>query len=116
MTSLPSPRSPPLCRVAGARAAAAAPRAEHSRTPQRGEIEKIVREYLIAHPEVLQEAMAELEKRQAAAEAEKHKAAVKEQRRRRCSTRRARSRSAIRRATSPSSSSSITTAATASAP
>ena len=44
---------------------------------QRGEIEKIVREYLIAHPEVLQEAMAELEKRQSAAEAEKHKEAVK---------------------------------------
>ncbi len=34
--------------------------------------------YLIAHPEVLQEAMAELEKRQTAAEAEKHKSAVKE--------------------------------------
>ena len=46
---------------------------------QRGSIETIVREYLIAHPEVLQEAMAELEKRQTAAEAEKHKAAVKEQ-------------------------------------
>ena len=39
---------------------------------------RIVRDYLVAHPEVLQEAMAELEKRQAAAEAEKHKAAVKE--------------------------------------
>jgi protein-disulfide isomerase len=46
-------------------------------TPQRGEIEKIVRDYLIAHPEVLQEAMAELEKRQTAAESEKHQAAVK---------------------------------------
>ena len=46
--------------------------------PQRGEIESIVREYLIAHPEVLQEAMNELEKRQTAAEDAKHKAAVKE--------------------------------------
>jgi protein-disulfide isomerase len=45
---------------------------------QRGSIETIVREYLIAHPEVIQEAMAELEKRQTAAEAEKHQAAVKE--------------------------------------
>jgi protein-disulfide isomerase len=45
---------------------------------QRGEIEKIVREYLVAHPEVLQEALAELEKRQSVAEAEKHKTAVKE--------------------------------------
>jgi protein-disulfide isomerase len=45
---------------------------------QRTSIESIVREYLIAHPEVLQEAMSELEKRQAVAEVEKHKAAVKE--------------------------------------
>src|SRR5712691_6606742 len=45
--------------------------------PQRGEIEKIIREYLIKHPEVLQEAIAELEKRQTAADAEKHRAAVK---------------------------------------
>ena len=43
---------------------------------QRGDIEKIVRNYLIAHPEVLEEAMAELSKRQAAAEAEKHEASV----------------------------------------
>ncbi len=46
--------------------------------PQRSEIEKIVHEYLVQHPEVLQEAMAELQKRQEAAEAEKHKVAVKE--------------------------------------
>ena len=43
---------------------------------QRGEIETIVRNYLIAHPEVLEEAMAELSKRQAAADAEKHEASV----------------------------------------
>jgi protein-disulfide isomerase len=53
-------------------------RAAEFSTPQRGEIETIVREYLIAHPEVLQEAMAELEKRQTAAETEKHKSAVKD--------------------------------------
>jgi protein-disulfide isomerase len=47
-------------------------------TPQRGAIEKIVHDYLIAHPEVLQEAMSELEKRQAVADNEKHQAAVKE--------------------------------------
>lgn len=45
---------------------------------QRSEIEKIIREYLIANPEVLQDAMSELEKRQAVAEAAKHKAAVKD--------------------------------------
>src|SRR5690349_6521351 len=43
---------------------------------QRGDIEKIVREYLIAHPEVLEEAMTELSKRQAAAEVAKHEAGV----------------------------------------
>ena len=45
---------------------------------QRTEIEKIIREYLLKKPEVLQEAIAELEKRQAAAEATKHQAAVKD--------------------------------------
>ena len=43
---------------------------------QRGDIETIVRNYLIAHPEVLEEAMAELNKRQTAAENEKHEASV----------------------------------------
>jgi protein-disulfide isomerase len=45
---------------------------------QRGDIETIVRSYLLAHPEVLEEAMGELSKRQAAAEAEKHEASVTE--------------------------------------
>ncbi|HEY6024862.1 MAG TPA: DsbA family protein [Pseudolabrys sp.] len=53
-------------------------RADEFSATQRGEVERIVREYLIAHPEVLQEAMSELEKRQSAAESEKHKAAVKQ--------------------------------------
>ncbi|HEX3858759.1 MAG TPA: DsbA family protein [Pseudolabrys sp.] len=52
--------------------------ADEFSTPQRGEIERIVRDYLVAHPEVLQEAMVELDKRQTAAEADKHKAAVKD--------------------------------------
>jgi len=46
--------------------------------PQREAIEKIVHDYLMAHPEVIQEAVTELEKRQAAADAQKHKTAVKE--------------------------------------
>ena len=45
---------------------------------QRDEIGKIVREYLLKNPDVLQEAFQELEKHQAAAEAEKHKTAVKD--------------------------------------
>jgi protein-disulfide isomerase len=43
---------------------------------QRTEIERIIRDYLIRNPEVLQEAIAELEKKHATADAEKHKAAV----------------------------------------
>jgi protein-disulfide isomerase len=53
-------------------------KADEFSTPQRGEIERIVREYLVSHPEVLQEAMAELDKRQSAAEDAKHKAAIKQ--------------------------------------
>jgi protein-disulfide isomerase len=45
--------------------------------PQRTEIEKIIKDYLLAHPEVLQEAMAELEKKQQLAETEKARSAIK---------------------------------------
>src|SRR3954467_655221 len=45
--------------------------------PQRSEIEKIIKDYLLAHPEVLQEAMAELEKKQQLAETEKARSAIK---------------------------------------
>jgi len=45
---------------------------------QREEIGHIVKDYLVAHPEVIQDVMAELEKRQQSAEAEKHRAAVVE--------------------------------------
>ena len=55
-----------------------ASRADEFTAPQKSEIERLVHDYLVAHPEVLQEAMAELEKRQAALETEKHKTAVKE--------------------------------------
>ena len=40
------------------------------------QIEEIIHSYLLLHPEVLQEAIAELEKRQAIAEAEKHRTAI----------------------------------------
>jgi protein-disulfide isomerase len=45
---------------------------------QRQEIENIIKDYLIQHPEVMQDVMAELEKHQQAAETEKHRAAVVE--------------------------------------
>jgi protein-disulfide isomerase len=74
---------PKTVRVAGASVFAslmlvvAAPAAEPSFSePQKAEIEKIIRDYLITHPEVLQEAIAELDKRQAAADTAKSKAAV----------------------------------------
>ena len=58
---------------------AAIPARSQSFTPdQRGEIERIVKEYLLSHPELLQDVMAELEKRQAAADTEKHQSAIKE--------------------------------------
>src|SRR5258706_1523704 len=44
--------------------------------PQKSEIERIIMDYLVSHPEVLQEAIGELDKRQAAADVEKAKAAV----------------------------------------
>src|SRR5260370_499353 len=59
--------------LCGARPAASA---QSSSDGQRGDIETIVRNYLLAHPEVREEAMAELSKRQAAAESEKHEASV----------------------------------------
>ena len=58
--------------------AAAPARAQGFSDAQRGEIERIVKEYLVAHPEVLQEAMSELEKRQSAAELEKQIAGVRQ--------------------------------------
>ena len=69
----------PLALALFALALAAAPQAASAQSfsdTQRGDIEKIVREYLIKHPEVLEEAMNELTKRQAAAESEKHQASI----------------------------------------
>jgi protein-disulfide isomerase len=74
-----------LCLFAAALLAAglvlpAAPgaRAQSFTPAQRGEIESIIKDYLLKNPELLQEVMGELEKRQALAEAEKHRAGVKE--------------------------------------
>src|ERR1043166_6925744 len=63
-----------LIAVAGAAPAGA----QSFSNAQRGEIERIVRDYLIAHPEVLQEAIAELEKRQTAGEIEKQITGVRQ--------------------------------------
>ncbi|HVV40315.1 MAG TPA: DsbA family protein [Nitrobacter sp.] len=56
--------------------APAAASAQNFSDSQRGEIEQIVKNYLLSHPEILQDVSAELSKRQAAAEALKQEAAV----------------------------------------
>ena len=43
---------------------------------QKGDIEGIIKNYLVSHPEVLEEAMTELSKRQTAEEAQKHETSV----------------------------------------
>src|SRR5262249_54922620 len=58
--------------------AAALAQAQSFSSDQRREIERIVKDYLLANPDLLQDVMSELEKRQATAEAEKHRASVKE--------------------------------------
>src|SRR5262249_57576993 len=45
---------------------------------QKSEVERILRDYLIAHPEVIQDPMPELDKRQSEADAEKHKPTIKQ--------------------------------------
>ena len=53
-------------------------RAETFSDAQRSEIEAIIKDYLLKHPEMIQEAINELERRQDAENAEKHKGAIKE--------------------------------------
>jgi len=63
--------------VASMMLVAAAPAAEPNFSePQKTEIQQIIRDYLVTHPEVLQEAITELDKRQTAADTEKAGAAV----------------------------------------
>jgi protein-disulfide isomerase len=57
---------------------AAPARAQSFSDAQRSEIERIVKDYLLSHPELLQDIMNELDKRQTLAEAEKHRASIKE--------------------------------------
>ena len=57
---------------------AAPAQAQSFSATQRTEIERIVKDYLLSHPELLQDVMNELDKRQQMAEAEKHRASIKE--------------------------------------
>ncbi|ACL60869.1 DsbA family protein [Methylobacterium nodulans] len=78
----PLPRLLPALALTGALALAAAPtRAEAPMTDaQRQAIEGVIRDYLLKNPEVLQEAMAELEKRQQEAQRQAQASALKETR------------------------------------
>jgi protein-disulfide isomerase len=78
MTLANRPLAAALIAIALAWPAAQPARAQSFSPAQRGDIENIVREYLLSHPELLQEVMGELEKRQSMAEAEKHREGVKE--------------------------------------
>jgi protein-disulfide isomerase len=53
-------------------------RAQPFSSEQRGEIEKIIRDYLLRNPELLQEVIQEMERRQAQADADKHREAIKQ--------------------------------------
>ena len=53
-------------------------RAQSFNDAQRSEIERIMRDFLLKNPEILQDVMGELEKKQAVAEAQRHKQAIKQ--------------------------------------
>ncbi|HEX9533995.1 MAG TPA: DsbA family protein [Stellaceae bacterium] len=71
---------PFLIAVAAAMLAIAAlpARAQSFSDTQRSDIERIVKDYLVAHPELLQEVIDALEKRQSDADATKHREGVKQ--------------------------------------
>jgi protein-disulfide isomerase len=74
----PRPFAAALLALAMALPAAGLAQAQSFSGDQRREIERIVKDYLLSNPELLQDVMNELEKRQATADAEKHRASVKE--------------------------------------
>ena len=82
---------------------------------QRTEVEAIIQNYLIAHPEIIRDAINELQRREDAAAAEQQAKAIADNKALLFNPR-ARSCSATRRATSRWSSSSTTTAPIAGAP
>ena len=73
LASAQTPSTPPA-----ETAPAAAPAIQAFSGDQRHEIESIVKDYLVSHPEVLQEAMDALDKRQKQADAEKARTTIKD--------------------------------------
>src|SRR5580692_3681854 len=93
MTSFRSENRLPLCATALAAALVLLPALAAAQSPaatampdaassfsndQRHVIEGIIKDYLVAHPEVLQEAMDALDKRQKEAEADKARATIRD--------------------------------------
>ena len=78
MTSLYSSIAGALIAVGLTLPAAGDARAQNFTPSQRNQIEGIVKNYLMAHPELLRELMEELERRDARADAEKAQVAIKE--------------------------------------
>jgi protein-disulfide isomerase len=79
LKGLPMPSFRPLAAALVALCLIGAPGAASAQKfsdEQRSQIESIIKDYLVSHPEVLEEASEELGKRQANAAAEKHQAAV----------------------------------------
>jgi protein-disulfide isomerase len=76
---VPADTSPSATSPTPAIAPAAAPAASTFSTDQRQEIEGIIKSYLLAHPQVLQDAMDALDKQQKQADADKAKTTIKEQ-------------------------------------
>jgi protein-disulfide isomerase len=78
MTSIPRTATLLAATLVLGSPAATSAQAQTFSTDQREEIGNIIKDYLLAHPEVMQDVMAELEKHQQAAEAAKHRTAVAE--------------------------------------
>jgi protein-disulfide isomerase/sulfite exporter TauE/SafE/copper chaperone CopZ len=76
ITVLVSAKSKPAAESVGAPPTFGQPKSLSAE--QRAAIERIAKDYLISHPEVIQEALAELERRQQAAQLELHRATVKD--------------------------------------
>ncbi len=78
---MPTPSRPVFRALAAAAmlvGAIASVQAQGLTPQQRGEVESVIRDYLLKNPELLEEVMRELEKKQSVAEAEKAKSAIKE--------------------------------------
>jgi len=72
------PPQTPAAQAPAAQTPAAAPAAQNFSTDQRHEIEGIIKNYLVAHPEVMQDAMDALDKQQKKADADKARVTIKD--------------------------------------